>query len=253
MKCYCISDSRYWDAKDKCVTREVEKYIRECAKHALDVYTKAEEIEDPIERRSFLSGGLTSLATLKEYNFDDVLQARAHFYDLIPFKLKNCVYLFKCCGDCIQFCPHRCVQDVLHRYYLWCNNCYLGYDSPRDIQIMTKKLMDPRVTYDDLLSMMYDKISPVKNKRLAKDLKEEVYDENPYLLNYEPITTGHISPTGRFVKDYDPDTGLYNIIQWPDSGLCPYCSPDATMRLKPGRRKARNEITELLRERKLKR
>lgn len=254
-KCYCMGNPEYWDDANKCVTDKVNKYIQECAIHARKIHQEAQAVTDPVERYRILSQGLTGLHTLKEYDFGYAAEARVKFDGVVPFKIRYCANAFKCCGTCMQYCEYRCVQDVLHRFYLWCYGCYTEKESSREIQIMTAKLMDPRVKFEELLDMMYSKISPVVNKRLAKDLREEVLDENPYVLNYEPIIPGHLSEKGKYVKEVDPDTGMYRVIQWPDSGLCPYCMPDSTIRLSTAHTGSdrRDPITDLLRERKLRR
>ena len=38
---------------------------------------------------------------------------------LVPFRGGQCPRTRRCCGDCVRQCYIRCVQDCLHRLWVW--------------------------------------------------------------------------------------------------------------------------------------
>lgn len=241
MRCLCVHSEKYWDIENRCARSSVNDYIRERGRVAREIQAEAEKIDDPEEKRDLLATGLTNMLTLRKYARNDVNESRRELCEKIPFKLAPCGSPFACCGSCTRDCNKRCVQDVMQRIYFMCNNAYLGYEVDKDQQLALKELLNPRVTYEGLLSIVHDKMIKRKNKRLKEDLQKEVLSENPYIFDYSPTIKGKYAENGAFIKSYDPDTLLYDIIQWPDSGLCPYCMPASIGRIdKPGRKSKRS-------------
>ena len=110
-----------------------------------------------------------------------------------------------CCGTCVRKCPHRCVQDLIHKF---CSYLYMG---GRDGRYVSKLLEHPEnLTYDLLLETF--KWADVRVS-----------------LQYEPLPALYKHPTtGKTHRLVNEGSGSIVFREWPDSGLCPYCVPAVT-------------------------
>ena len=198
-------------------TREVDKYLRERAVHAKKVLESGEN----------LSRGLTCLLDLKEMGYENVNHARALLKERIPFRVDSCNKQAMCCGSCVRRCRSRCVQDTLHKLYMSAIHVYMGHVKYEDASLLSqmafKELTNPHTTYETLLDIV--NYGYTRGLNPEEDWRGSVEDSDILRYMYAPIPEIWYTKKGRIVKDCDPETGKYKFIEWPDSGLCPYCMP----------------------------
>lgn len=149
---------------------------------------------------------------------------------IIPFKGGPCSRTRNCCGMCTRKCHMRCVQDCLHRLYMWRRLVESTPESerrnlPLNIQCIVKQKFK---TLYDLSWAVSDIISSCSNTKLKEYMKNEnIYPcANPNKIDYAPQV--EINPnTGKRVTD--PVSGRLRVVEWPATGLCPYCLPGVTI------------------------
>lgn len=159
---------------------------------------------------------------------------------VVPFRNDECTRSDRCCGVCTRRCHSRCIQDCLNRLYMW---RLMVATTPADryqqiplaIRLIVKQDFE---TLYDLSWCVGDIISRSYNSVLGNYMKEyNMYpSENPYKLDYSPAPEIDTT-TGK--QKIDPVTGEMHYLNWPKSGLCPFCLPKATIsrrRIKSERR-----------------
>lgn len=175
-----------------------------------------------------------------------ITDIRQFFIDSeIPFREMGCARSnMVCCGSCTRMCSKRCPQDVLNRAYLFCGAIL---DAPTEeirqqrYQAATQPV---RWLYDELTSetpryftiaeMIKEMTSPFYNKELERIICEQYGNEDsPHKLDYAPVIE-YIEKTIRIRhgqaekalrKKVDPETGIVSVLDWPRSGMCPFCLP----------------------------
>lgn len=178
-----------------------------------------------------------------EVEYQNIYDIREYFHDQsIPFRYQGCPRSsLTCCGSCTRMCKKRCPQDVLNRAYLYCANIicapneeeqkirYENADTP--VQMLYDELTASVPRYFAIAEMITHMISPYHNKKLEKTLEEVYGNENsPHRLDYAPaiayeLTPGSNPEEGKFRKKVNPETGEVIILEWPRSGMCPFCLP----------------------------
>lgn len=148
----------------------------------------------------------------------------------IPFRNNKCVKSPRCCGDCSQRCPNRCLQDCLHRLHTWKMMVESTPEELRnEIPLGIRMAVKQKFTSPETLSMVVGEIiSSFYNPQVKEYLQQAGLkpDQNPYKMDYGPKVA--IDPsTGR--RMVEPETGRIKLLDWPQSGLCPYCLPKVTV------------------------
>lgn len=150
--------------------------------------------------------------------------------EVIPFRGGPCARSMRCCGVCSRQCKQRCVQDCLHRLYMW-NKLVESTPSterekiPLNIRLIVNQKFD---SHEHMSWVVGEIISQNTNSSLKEYMKNESLrpEENPYKIDYAPQV--EVDPsTGK--RRCDPATGELCILPWPQTGLCPYCLPDVTV------------------------
>ncbi len=151
----------------------------------------------------------------------------------IPFRQavrSDTCTLFCCCACTDYTCVCRCPQDVLHRINLICAPFMYGKDINR-APLYTKYLLEEFTSEHPRYFVLY--------ATLQEHLKSRNYgrtDERPDKLVYSPmfeteiVTKSHNKEGEQIVrKVVDPKTGYAKILNWPLSGVCPFCLPSGTL------------------------
>lgn len=150
--------------------------------------------------------------------------------EVVPFRSEECRRSKRCCGVCTRRCYARCLQDSLHRLYMWRK---LVETTPKDeqesiplgIRMIVKKDFDNHRELSWAVGEILSQSSNTTVKEYMQDAKLRP-EENPYKVDYAPQVA--ISPVdGRRMAD--PVTGALHIMEWPETGLCPYCLPEVTV------------------------
>lgn len=143
---------------------------------------------------------------------------------LIPFRSTLCNRTVGCCGECTRLCIHRCVQDCLHRIYVWRKLAETS-PVPKAIHYAINQKFD---TPEDLALVVGEIISAKTNTKVREYLNHEEisYADHPYKNDYASRIA--VDPnTGKRIVN--PDNGGFLVLKWPKTGLCPYCLPKSTI------------------------
>lgn len=148
----------------------------------------------------------------------------------VPFRGGACSRSMRCCGMCTRQCKTRCVQDCLHRLYMW-NKLVESTPStereklPLNIRLIVNQSFE---SHEHLSWVVGDILSQNTNKKLKAHMVQEGLrpEENPYKIDYAPSVEIDFA-TGK--RKCDPVTGELSILAWPKSGLCPFCLPSVTV------------------------
>lgn len=153
--------------------------------------------------------------------------------EVVPFRGGACPRSLRCCSSCARRCKYRCIQDCLHRLYMW-----------RSIVDNTPPERQNELPLDIRLIAHQKFVNADHLRVVVGDLVQHEARKHPgsTKLNYEPSYDVD-SQTGR--RKVDKDTGFISILEWPQSGLCPYCLPRVTVdgrTVKANARKAAQEL-----------
>lgn len=197
-------------------------------------------IEDSKQKQlvaSFLSGLAADGAYAKSgwslLNLSDMVEAGNDLQTIseaVPFRGGPCARSMRCCGVCTRQCKQRCVQDCLHRLYMWHQLVESTPSTEREkIPLNIGLIVTQKFDSHEHLSWVVGEIlSQNTNSNLKEYMKNESLrpEGNPYKIDYAPQV--EVDPsTGRRLCDLD--TGELAIAAWPRTGLCPYCLPDVTI------------------------
>ena len=157
----------------------------------------------------------------------------------VPFRNIPChIHSLGCCCNCTLSCNRRCIQDVLNRAYLLCGHLLEAYWRGRDItELLQSSSMTARCLFEELVAdtprpfairaMVKEHMSKVANPNIAKD------QPNPNVLTYAPVMEYEQARNKKgqlfYRKVVDPQTGEAKVLNWPQSGLCPFCLPSNTI------------------------
>lgn len=144
----------------------------------------------------------------------------------IPFRGGECSYTRKCCGTCTRKCYRRCIQDCLHRLWIWNQMVQSTPAEERDrIPLAIRLIVNQRFDNHRHLSWCVGEIlNQSSNPAMKAYIKQT--GERLGVNDYSPAVI--IDPsTGR--RMVDKTTGEIKLVDWPESGLCPYCLPRVTV------------------------
>lgn len=153
----------------------------------------------------------------------------------VPFRWQGCIRNdMLCCGCCTRLCKNRCPQDVMCRAYLICGNIL---DAPEEFrsqryseadlpaQMLYDELMSETPRYFAIVAMINEYGSPLYNKQLERVILTEYAGvDSPSKYDYAPQFEYEETSNG-LRKKVDPDSGEVYILDWPRSGMCPFCLP----------------------------
>lgn len=147
----------------------------------------------------------------------------------IPFRGGPCPRTVRCCGMCTRQCQHRCVQDCLHRLYMWKKLVESTPPADRDkLPLSLRLIVTQKFESHAHLSWVVGEVLARKTNAKLKEYMENASlrpEENPYKVDYAPQVA--IGADGK--RLVDKSTGEIKYVEWPASGLCPYCLPSVTV------------------------
>lgn len=149
---------------------------------------------------------------------------RGRLYTQFPFRLTYCSRGHsKCCGACTQLCSTRCLYDCMVRLYQVLD------EDPQHVKPITKivymLVTDPSATPEQYALMVAQLVNGWFHADDRHELRLQGIMENPHKMNYAPRP---VYLPGTFIKATDEDTGRIEHMEWPASGMCPYCLPMTT-------------------------
>ena len=148
----------------------------------------------------------------------------------IPFRGGPCNRSLRCCGVCTRQCYHRCVQDCLHRLFMWKKLVETTPATEREHLPLSLRLIVNQSfeSHAQLSWVVGEIISKNTNNKLKEYMENAALrsEENPYKIDYAAQVEVDRN-TGK--RRCNPDTGELFIAEWPRTGLCPYCLPDVTI------------------------
>lgn len=176
----------------------------------------------------FVNDKIWDLLKLQDmYNAGNTLK---DIIEVVPFRNDECTRSRRCCGVCTRKCHSRCIQDCLNRLYMWRMLVESTPEEQRDqlplaIRMIVKQNFE---TLYDLSWNVGEIVSRHTNATLNEYMtKNNMYPgENPYKLDYSPRVDID-ETTGK--RKIDPNTGVIKYLDWPKSGLCPFCLPKTTI------------------------
>lgn len=137
----------------------------------------------------------------------------------------------RCCGVCTKICNDRCMYDIASRIQM-----YL-LQSPDPDSAMYRTVVDTmnnrETTYLQFCGLINQMVSGYFNASKRKELRKNGIIENPNKLNYSPRLEYEINErTGKVSPKANRETGQVCVVEWPNSGLCPFCLPTNSARHK---------------------
>ena len=153
----------------------------------------------------------------------------------VPFRWQGCPRGdMLCCGSCTRVCDKRCPQDVFCRAYLICGNIIDAPEGQR-AQRYAESCLTAQMLYDEMTSelpryfaivaMVNEYTSPIYNKQLERIILNEYEGkDSPCKCDYAPQFEYEESEKG-IRKKVDPESGEASVLNWPLSGMCPFCLP----------------------------
>lgn len=159
----------------------------------------------------------------------------------IPFRNYGCPRAtLTCCGSCSRKCDCRCPQDVLQRAYMKIAHLLFmrerGEDDaleaylkkvPLGVRYLFEEWTSESPSYFKIQAQVTELIDPRKNKELRRIIKEEYNSaDTPERQDYAPaMEYEYDEKTGTTKKKVDEKTGAVSYLEWPLSGMCPFCLP----------------------------
>lgn len=154
----------------------------------------------------------------------------AEIEQVVPFRGGPCARTNRCCGDCVRQCYTRCVQDCLHRLWMWKKMVEATPENERSrIPLAVQLIVNQKFESHRHLSWCVGEILSRKTNMHLKEYMERAGLNDlthPYRNDYAPSV--QLDPTtGR--RMVNPNTGEIKLVKWPESGLCPHCLPNVTI------------------------
>lgn len=199
-------------------------------------------IVEPEQQKALIESLLKGADGWSLLSLSDMARAGNSVEDIqqvIPFRGGPCNRSMRCCGVCTRQCYHRCIQDCLHRLYMWRSLVESTPSTERELLPLNLRMIVTQrfETLEDLSWVVGEILSQTSNSRLKEYMRNaNLYPkDNPYKIDYAPQV--EVNPiTGKRVCD--PNNGELHILAWPKTGLCPFCLPDVTVDGRIARRKA---------------
>ena len=205
-------------------------------------------IVDPEKQKTLVLDFLKSVQSNPKWNLLSLIDmynsgnSMSSIEEVIPFRGGACNRSMRCCGMCTRICYTRCIQDCLHRLYMWRELVESTPSTEREkLPLNLRMIVSQKFeTLEDLSWVVGEILSKHKNTELREYMKNAKIgnNNNPYKLDYSPKVD--IDPiTGR--RRVDPITGELHILAWPTTGLCPYCLPNVTVDRRVYKRRLKRE------------
>lgn len=98
---------------------------------------------------------------------------------------------------------------------------------PLGVRYLYEEWTSDEPSYLRIQAQVSELIDPKQNKELRRIIKEEYYNlDTPERLDYAPtIEFEYDERTQVTKKKVDTETGVVSYLEWPLSGLCPFCLP----------------------------
>lgn len=98
---------------------------------------------------------------------------------------------------------------------------------PLGVRYLYEEWISEEPSYLRIQAQVTELIDPKQNKELRKIIEEEYHNEDtPERQDYAPaIEFEYDERTGTTRKKVDVNTGVVAYLEWPLSGLCPFCLP----------------------------
>lgn len=174
---------------------------------------------------------------------DSIDKSRETFKTYLPFRIKFCKYSgIKCCGTCTLSCKERCVQDIYTKLGIYLeSHCKRPFkDNIKTCDYLTQSiynlLVNPCATYEQLVAMVNQVIGVRQNSQIKNHMRElgvrgqEQRRMSVWRLDYAPQPQYYeVGKTGKLMRKVDKATGKILFMDWPATGLCPYCLPKVTV------------------------
>lgn len=169
-----------------------------------------------------------SLLSLQDlYNAGNSIQS---IQEMIPFRDNQCARSIRCCGQCMRKCYHRCVQDSLNRIYMWRKMIESTPESELSkIPLNLRLVVNQKFYSAQQMSWVVGEILSLSTNtdlRSYMSSAELRPDEHPYKMDYSPQIAID-ETTGK--RKVNPETGEIQFLEWPKTGLCPFCKPNVTV------------------------
>lgn len=209
------------------------------------------------EQKKFVAGFLRGLAEDGHYAAAEwsLLSLQDIYYkfggmqvliDTVPFRGGSCGRSRKCCGECTRSCSMRCVQDCLHRLYMWNQMVKHTPEAERHkLPLALRLIVEQKFESHQQLAVCVGEIlSRHTNTELAKYMEERELSQymHPYRNDYSPSVV--IDPaTGK--RKTNPETGEISYRNWPETGLCPYCLPRVMVDGHATRRRKHDKVDDI--------
>ena len=159
--------------------------------------------------------------------------------DTIPFRGGPCPRSIRCCGMCSRQCYTRCVQDCLHRLFMWRKLVESTPSTEREkLPLSFRLIVNQKFESHSQMSWCVGEILSRKTNSILKEYMKNASlrpEENPYKIDYAPQV--EVVPHTR-KRRCDPLTGALCIMEWPRTGLCPFCLPNVTVDGRIAKRRA---------------
>lgn len=170
-------------------------------------------------------------------------KSRDSLKTLLPFRIKFCKFSgVKCCGTCTLTCNERCVQDAYTKLGIYLtSHCKKPFkDNIKTCDYLTQSvynlLVNPCATYEQLVAMVNQVIGVRQNFQIKNRMRElgvrgqEQRRMSVWRLDYAPQPQYYeVGKTGKLMRKVDKATGKILFMDWPTTGLCPYCLPKVTV------------------------
>jgi hypothetical protein len=100
-------------------------------------------------------------------------------------------------------------------------------DAPLGVRYLYEEWISEEPSYLRIQAQVTELIDPKQNKQLRKIIEEEYHNEDtPERQDYAPtIEYEYDERTQTSKKKVDSVTGVVSYLEWPLSGLCPFCLP----------------------------
>lgn len=166
------------------------------------------------------------------------------------YRAVGCNRARKCCCTCTRLCAHRCLHDCFVRLWLWKRELdSLGFaTSPVQLSQLahpgeedgSTRLMSAASPYFATQCAVlnvytsYRQLSQVigstVSARMNTYIREAQARGGTNLNSMDYSMQLKLNAKGKPIAD--PETGKLEVLYWPQSGLCPFCLPDRSYRLK---------------------
>lgn len=153
------------------------------------------------------------------------------------YRAAGCNRARRCCCTCTKLCAHRCLHDCFVRLWLWKRELdSLGMQPSVAGQKLVSAASPYFATQCAVLNVYtsYRQLSQVigstVSARMNTYIREAQARGGTNLNSMDYSMQLKLNAKGKPIAD--PETGKLEVLYWPQSGLCPFCLPDRSYKLK---------------------